>query len=299
MDAVEQPTGPLAVARVGLRTGGTAFAISDRLALTAFHVVGDRATGTVKHPDLQLVFSGGSVAATVDARSDPVGDAALLHLDEALPSGAVPIVLTNEVRRGLWFSRGFPVDDPTAAGTTVRVCDLPGKSSGSCWRCLELGLVVVPSCACLVASSPDAPGAVEGPARGCREQPARFGYRDADQAHVAGRLLAPPNGELAGVAPVFGLVSGSGAGLRCGGAQTGRCPGYRRGGGAGGPDGERPEGAHGQHRGGGGRGAAGGAGGRSRPAPPFSLVGPPPTPPPPSTPSLGRDRSNAPARRRT
>ncbi len=119
MDAVEQPTGPLAVARVGLRTGGTAFAISDRLALTAFHVVGDRATGTVKHPDLQLVFSGGSVAATVDARSDPVGDAALLHLDEALPSGAVPIVLTNEVRRGLWFSRGFPVDDPTAAGLTV------------------------------------------------------------------------------------------------------------------------------------------------------------------------------------
>src|SRR5260370_2886222 len=62
-----------------------------------------------------------------------------------------------------------------APGTTVRVCDLPGKSSGSCWRCLELGLVVVPSCACLVASSPDAPGAVEGPARGCREQPARFG----------------------------------------------------------------------------------------------------------------------------
>src|SRR5260221_14442951 len=35
----------------------------------------------------------------------------------------------------------------SAPGTTVRVCDLPGKSSGSCWRCLELGLVVVPSCA--------------------------------------------------------------------------------------------------------------------------------------------------------
>jgi len=42
---------------------------------------------------------------------------------------------------------------PPSTGTTVRVCDLPGKSSGSCWRCLELGLVVVPSCACLVASS--------------------------------------------------------------------------------------------------------------------------------------------------
>src|SRR5258707_12717879 len=146
---------------------------------------------------------------------------------------------------------------PTPPGTTVRVCDLPGKSSGSCWRCLELGLVVVPSCACLVASSPDAPGAVEGPARGCREQPARFGYRDADQAHVAGRLLAAANGELAGVAPVFGLVSGSGAGLRCGGAQTGRCPGYRRGGWPGGRDGEQREGAHGPDGGGGGRGAGG------------------------------------------
>src|SRR5260221_7999835 len=115
------------------------------------------------------------------------------------------------------------VRSPT--GTTVRVCDLPGKSSGSCWRCLELCLVVVPSGACLVASSPDAPGAAQGPARGCREQPARFGYRDADQAHVAGRLLAGAEGELAGVAPVFGLVSGSGAGPRRGGARMGRCPG--------------------------------------------------------------------------
>src|SRR5260370_30554350 len=139
-----------------------------------------------------------------------------------------------------------------APGTTVRVCDLPGKSSGSCWRCVELGLVVVPSCACLVASSPDAPGAVEGPARGCREQPARFGYRDADQAHVAGRLLAAANGELAGVAPVFGLVSGSGAGLRCGGAQTGRCPGYRRGGWAGRVGGRPRAGAPRQHGWGGG-----------------------------------------------
>src|SRR5258708_25879988 len=133
-----------------------------------------------------------------------------------------------------------------APGTTVRVCDLPGKSSGSCWRCLELGLVVVPSGACLVASSPDAPGAAQGPARGCREQPARFGYRDADQAHVAGRLFAGAEGELAGVAPVFGLVSGSGAGPRRGGVRMGRCPGERRAGWPGGRGGEPREGAHGQ-----------------------------------------------------
>src|SRR5258707_14960495 len=58
-------------------------------------------------------------------------------------------------------------------------------------------------------------------------------------ATPASSPFAAANGELAGVAPVFGLVSGSGAGLRCGGAQTGRCPGYRRGGGAGGGGGER------------------------------------------------------------
>jgi hypothetical protein len=119
MDAVAQPAEALAVARVDLRTGGTAFAVSDRLALTAFHVVGDRVTGTVTHPGVQLLFRGGSVAASVDTRSNPVDDAALLHLDEALPPGSVPITLTSEVGRERWFSRGFPVDDPTATGLTV------------------------------------------------------------------------------------------------------------------------------------------------------------------------------------
>jgi Trypsin-like peptidase domain len=119
MDAVTPPTRALAVARVDLRTGGTAFAVSDRLVLTAFHVVGDRVTGTVTHPDVQLLFGGGSVAASVDSSSDPDSDAALLHLHEALPAGSTPIRLTSEVGRDPWFSRGFPVDDPTATGLTV------------------------------------------------------------------------------------------------------------------------------------------------------------------------------------
>jgi hypothetical protein len=59
------------------------------------------------------------VAASVDARSDPVDDAALLHLHQALPAGSVPITLTSAVRRERWFSRGFPLDDPTATGRTV------------------------------------------------------------------------------------------------------------------------------------------------------------------------------------
>jgi hypothetical protein len=56
MDAVAGPREQLAVARVDLGTGGTAFAISDRMALTAFHVVGDRGTGTIKHREVHLVF---------------------------------------------------------------------------------------------------------------------------------------------------------------------------------------------------------------------------------------------------
>jgi len=109
---------------------------------------------------------------------------------------------------------------------------------------------VVPSGACLVASSPDAPGVAEGLAYGCREQPARFGYRHADQADVAGWFLAEAGGEPAGVAPVFWLVSGAGAGsgLRRGGrARTGGGPGCMGAGWPGGGDGEQREGAHGQH----------------------------------------------------
>jgi hypothetical protein len=119
MDAVAQPADTLAVARVDLPAGGTAFAVSDRLALTAFHVIGDRATGLITHPQVRLVFTGGSVAASVDQRSSPVDDAALLHLTETLPAGATPIGLTGEVRREPWYARGFPVDDPTATGSAV------------------------------------------------------------------------------------------------------------------------------------------------------------------------------------
>jgi hypothetical protein len=107
------------VARVDMQTGGTAFAVSDRLALTAFHVVGDRVAGTLTHPDVRLVFSGGNVAASVDPRSDPLDDVALLRFNGVLPRGCAPITLSSEVRREQWFSRGFPVDDPTATGRTV------------------------------------------------------------------------------------------------------------------------------------------------------------------------------------
>lgn len=119
MDAIAPAAETLAVARVDLPTGGTAFAVSDRLALTAFHVIGNRANGTVTHPQVRLVFTGGSVAASVDQRSSPVDDAALLHFTEVLPPESTPIVLTSEIHREPWYSRGFPLDDPTATGSAV------------------------------------------------------------------------------------------------------------------------------------------------------------------------------------
>ena len=81
MDEVRNPGKLLAVARVDVQTGGTAFAVSDRLGLTAFHVVGDRTAGTLTHPNIRLVFNGGNVSASVDARSDPRDDVALLRFN--------------------------------------------------------------------------------------------------------------------------------------------------------------------------------------------------------------------------
>lgn len=119
VDAVTKPARALAIARVGLGTGGTAFAISDDLALTAFHVVGDRRTGIIKQSEPQLVFNDGTVTATVDPRTAPAADAALLHLREPIPSGYVPVALVSEIFGDRWFSRGFPTNDPTATGVTI------------------------------------------------------------------------------------------------------------------------------------------------------------------------------------
>jgi hypothetical protein len=119
VDAVARPAAELAIARVGLPGGGTAFAISDRLALTAFHVIGDRAQGTVRDRDLRLDFSGGSLMARVDDRIDPLGDVALLHLAGQLPPGAAPVALADAVGHEPWFARGFPVTATGAESLTV------------------------------------------------------------------------------------------------------------------------------------------------------------------------------------
>jgi hypothetical protein len=110
----------LAVARVAAPGGGTAFAVTRTAALTAFHVIGDRHAGVVRQQRVELVFGGTVVAADVDARSDPVADAALLSLRDDLPPGNVPIPLALGAARGeRWYSLGFPAGDPGAAKRTV------------------------------------------------------------------------------------------------------------------------------------------------------------------------------------
>jgi hypothetical protein len=107
------------VARVDVPTGGTAFAVGDRLALTAFHVVGDRAAGIVRQRDVRLDFGGWTVIAHVDPRTASDADAALLHLESALPPEIVPITLTDQVPHGRWLARGFPRDDPSFTARSV------------------------------------------------------------------------------------------------------------------------------------------------------------------------------------
>lgn len=120
MDAIAGlPIGTLAIAHVDAPTGGTAFAISSRLALTAFHVLGDRVTGIVRDQDVRLSFGGWKVMAHVDPRTAHDADAALLHLESPLPAGIVPIVLTDQVPQGRWLARGFPRGDPSFTARSV------------------------------------------------------------------------------------------------------------------------------------------------------------------------------------
>jgi trypsin-like peptidase len=109
-----------AVGRVGLPSGGTAFAVRRDLALTAFHVIGDRFAGLIRHQQVALAFGGISVAADVDAGSDPRADVALLRLREAIPAGVVPVPLTIDVDRGeRWYSPGFPLKNGAGTQRTV------------------------------------------------------------------------------------------------------------------------------------------------------------------------------------
>lgn len=120
---VDESAGPgsPAIARLA---EATAFAISGDLALTAFHVVGDKENERLKGERWELRFSVGEpVWASVEA-FNAKADVAVLRLDKpGLPHRLKPFTLSSAVRRSQhWYAYGFPAvlrDPHTVHGTVV------------------------------------------------------------------------------------------------------------------------------------------------------------------------------------
>jgi hypothetical protein len=101
---------------------GTAFAVSRRLTLTAFHVIGDRIQSKVRNGPFQLRFAGGYTGGAKYDDGDGRLDFALLSLDSPLPEEFQLVSLTSEAQEADGFvSRGFPplqgLDILTIGGT--------------------------------------------------------------------------------------------------------------------------------------------------------------------------------------
>jgi hypothetical protein len=73
---------------------GTAFAISAEQGLTAFHCIGDRATGAITLPTIYLSFPGGAGIEATVVDGDAKADFALLRFTQSLPGDlqTVPLV---------------------------------------------------------------------------------------------------------------------------------------------------------------------------------------------------------------
>lgn len=72
---------------------GTVFAVTDRIALTAFHCIGSRETGQIRSPRVRCEWDGHAGEAVVHD-GDSYLDVAVLRLDSALPTSLEPITLT-------------------------------------------------------------------------------------------------------------------------------------------------------------------------------------------------------------
>ena len=98
---------------------GTVFAVSGRLALTAFHCVGDRGSGVLRTTRVICQWAEGVSSASVDD-ADPVADVALLRLDRELPSTLDPIPLAGETPADARFKApGYPAEIPGVSPFTI------------------------------------------------------------------------------------------------------------------------------------------------------------------------------------
>ena len=128
----------VAIARV--EGGGTAFAISGDLALTAFHVVRDAGAGEVR---LGFAEKTGPLTAFVE-RSDATLDLAVLRLEEpGLPGDLTPLAVSTSVRHlQAWRAHGYPAatgESYTIAGSVMDpdALLLPGKVPAIQLHCLQ------------------------------------------------------------------------------------------------------------------------------------------------------------------
>ena len=107
--------GRLVDAATGVKLG-TVFAVTGRLALTAFHCVGDHRSGKVR---LRCEWPEGVSNAFIDS-SDRLNDIALLHLDRELPPGLDPVRLTREAAEHSQFvAPGYPAEVRDVSPFTV------------------------------------------------------------------------------------------------------------------------------------------------------------------------------------
>ncbi|MFJ8598425.1 N-6 DNA methylase [Streptomyces shenzhenensis] len=74
---------------------GTVFAVTDRLAVTAFHCVGDRTARKITARRLRCTWERGVSDATVHS-GDPLNDVALIRLKRKLPAGLHPVPVATE-----------------------------------------------------------------------------------------------------------------------------------------------------------------------------------------------------------
>jgi tetratricopeptide (TPR) repeat protein len=105
------PTWRLAVGRLMAATGektlGTAFAVEAHTLVTAFHCIGERATGHVVHRSVRWDLQGTRVDCTV-LTGDPDADCAVLRLDGELPAATVPLPVADHVTAASWRATGYP-----------------------------------------------------------------------------------------------------------------------------------------------------------------------------------------------
>jgi tetratricopeptide (TPR) repeat protein len=124
--------GRLVTADAPVRLLGTAFAVTDSAVVTAFHCVGNRATGQVRHTSARLDWAGDLLDCEYLA-GDPVADCAVLRLSALLPPGAGPLPVAEHVTAGFWHATGFPASLADLGLVTVSgsVSSLDGEIAGA------------------------------------------------------------------------------------------------------------------------------------------------------------------------